>query len=492
MLDKRLSLCAEMVAGDFICDIGTDHAYLVAELLKAGKCKRAIAADINEKPLASAKATLEKYGVSDKAALILSDGLKNIYSDSAADFALVTDIVAAGMGGELIAEIFSDAARLRGKNLILQPMTHPAYLRKKLCDNGFAIKAERAVCDGAHIYTVINAEYDGVKRPCDELFEQLGALDFNEPDARKYAEKLTDKLSAAATSLFKGGYYAKSAEKTSLAHKISYRTGGKIMYTVNEILAEMERIAPLKNMSEGDNSGLIVGSGSKTVTKALVALDITNEIIAEAKSVGANLIISHHPVMNYNYEPFSTLNPDMPIYRLAENGIAAICFHTPLDVAVGGINDIIYDMLKAPLSLGEPEVLEVTTPDSLGYGKLADINRDITADEAARLLKDIFGCTVVRYCGGKKKLKRLAFCSGGGGNILELAKNKGADAYISGDIKHDRWIYAHNFDMAAFDCGHYHTEVIMVEYLLSHFKATYPDLDISRAKSCTDPVEYAV
>ena len=83
----------------------------------------------------------------------------------------------------------------------------------------------------------------------------------------------------------------------------------------------------------------------------------------------------------------------------------------------------------------------------------------------AKTLKEIFGCTVVKYCKGRKKIKRMAFCSGGGGSLTRLAIAKGADAYICGDVKHDQWISAVNNGISLFDCGHYHTEVIMVNYL---------------------------
>ena len=122
MLDKRLRLCADMVLGRRVCDVGTDHAYLAAALLTEGRCDTAIAADINEKPLAAARATLERAGVSDRCTLILSDGLKSVPLDG------VTDIVIAGMGGELIAKILSESGGLDGKNLILQPMTRSEFL----------------------------------------------------------------------------------------------------------------------------------------------------------------------------------------------------------------------------------------------------------------------------------------------------------------------------------------------------------------------------
>lgn len=183
MLDKRLSLCAELVSGNFICDIGTDHGYLPAELLSSGKCTRAIAADINEKPLEAAAATFEKYNVSDKAELVLSDGLKNI------DTSEVTDIVIAGMGGELISRILNDGSdKLSPEiNLILQPMTKAPALRKYLCSNGYEIVCERAACDKRFRYGVILARQNGKCVFCSEAAAEVGFMDFSREDEREYA-----------------------------------------------------------------------------------------------------------------------------------------------------------------------------------------------------------------------------------------------------------------------------------------------------------------
>ncbi|MDE6763031.1 MAG: class I SAM-dependent methyltransferase, partial [Oscillospiraceae bacterium] len=178
MLDKRLTLCAEFVRGKRVCDVGTDHAYLVAELLSEGKCDSAVAADINEKPLASARITLEKAGVLDMAELIRSDGLKNIPESG------ITDIVIAGMGGELIFKILSECEWLKGKNLILQPMSRSEFLIKKLCENGFEILIRRTVTDGKFCYTVINAvKNDAPSFTPSDIFLETGKLDMSEPSS---------------------------------------------------------------------------------------------------------------------------------------------------------------------------------------------------------------------------------------------------------------------------------------------------------------------
>ena len=262
------------------------------------------------------------------------------------------------------------------------------------------------------------------------------------------------------------------------------------MTTVGKIYDILDKSAPFKRADKYDNSGILVGDREDTVSKVLIALDITNDVIEEAKEKGADLIISHHPVFNFRYEEFGNINDKTPIYNLAKYGISAICTHTCLDVAKGGINDIIFDMLKEPFSLKDnPEILEVVGED-YGYGKICVSEKEFTPKETAEMLKKIFGCTIVKYCSGKDKINKIAYCSGGGGSLLTLAYEKGADAYICGDVKHDRWIAAKNLGISLFDCGHYHTEVIMVDYLVKLLSSEFSDTEFLPAEKGTDIVEY--
>ncbi len=485
MLDKRLSVCADMVNGEKVCDIGTDHAYLVAELLKNNKCKSAIAADINEKPLESARLTLQKYGVENKAETIFSNGLENIELDG------VTDIVIAGMGGELIANILSvKTDELSGINLILQPMTQAQFLRKWLCSNGFNIKTEKAVIDGRHFYTVINTFYSGEKTECTEVFEYIGMLDINDENSVAYIKNQIERIIRIGKALCETGKYIEAAPYISLGFKLHKLIGGNAMLSVNDIYTEMNKIAPMSILQKGDNSGLLVGKFNQNATKILLALDITKAVVKEAIDKKCDVIISHHPVI---FNPLYSLSDDSPACLAYKNNIACLCFHSPLDMADGGINDIIYDMLKNPLMLSKKlDVLESIHPDGRGYGIICEIGIDINAPKMAAMLKNIFGCTVVRYTDSTKILKKLAFCSGGGGANIHRSSELQIDAYITGDVKHDQWITAKNTDLALFDCGHYHTEVIALEYIKSRFLEDFPELDISVAEYDCDPVEYSV
>ena len=157
MLDNRLKMCAELVSGKGIaCDVGTDHAYLAAELIMSGRCSHVIASDVKEGPLDSARNTVERNGLADKVDLILSDGLENVPLDG------VSDIVIAGMGGETIAKIINDSDNsFDGIRLILQPMTKAEILRMELYRNGFEITEEHIVDDGDKLYVVMCAENSG-------------------------------------------------------------------------------------------------------------------------------------------------------------------------------------------------------------------------------------------------------------------------------------------------------------------------------------------
>ncbi len=484
MTDKRLMLCAEMVRGERVCDVGTDHAYLAAELLLSGKCSFAIASDINEKPLKAAENTLRGAGVLSKAELVLSDGLKNIPLES------ITDIVIAGMGGELISKILSECGGLKGKNLILQPMTRSEKLTAFLYENGFEIVSQKAVRDRGSYYTVINAvKTDGAGREIPELLKYMGALDPSDENARGFILMKAKSLLNSGRALRDSGHSEEAVKKISLANEMILETGGKTMYTVKDMLAFMDVIAPMKNLHSGDNSGLLVGDENSPVTKILFSLDMTCEAVREAKNIGAELMIAHHPVI---YHPLYKLNESDPACLAFKNNISCICFHSPLDMADGGINDIIFDMLDPHLKLKKISWFEPIHSDGRGYGFLCSVKNEIMPNDLAKLLKEIFKCTVVRFTDSGKPIKKLAFCSGGGGSDLPLAIEKNADAYITGDVKHDTWITARNHGIALYDCGHFHTEDIVIPYLIKRFSEEFSGIEFVHAKADTDPVEYII
>ncbi len=163
-LDGRLTCAASFVRpGSVVCDVGTDHAYILVNLLQRGIASYAVASDINKGPLDRARMSAAKFGVTENIRFVLADGLDGVHPEADG----VNDIVVCGMGGELIARIIDDSDYTRNPDvrLILQPMTCAKELRQYLWDNGFDILEER-LCEAAgKVYTCIHAAYDGKKRP---------------------------------------------------------------------------------------------------------------------------------------------------------------------------------------------------------------------------------------------------------------------------------------------------------------------------------------
>lgn len=171
-LSARLdAVCALVRQGARIADVGTDHAYLPIRLLLEGRVSFAVASDIVDGPLQSAKKNISAFGLNeDRIALLKTDGLRGIGSYSP------DDILICGMGGELIASILaaSDYIRNRGVRLILQPMTREEKLRLFLSENGFEITEEKLVREGSRIYQIICAAYDGRVRSVTPVQALLG------------------------------------------------------------------------------------------------------------------------------------------------------------------------------------------------------------------------------------------------------------------------------------------------------------------------------
>lgn len=482
-IDNRLKVCADMVSGNgIVCDVGTDHAYLPAYLIENNICDYAIASDINEGPLKFAQQTIIKYYIEDKIRLLKSDGLKNIPSEN------VSDVVIAGMGGETIAEIISATQWLKsGVNLVLQPMTRAGYLRKWLYNNGFEIAEEKAVIQDRFIYTAIRAFYSGYKFNIGKVTEITGRINIETDAGMKYCQNQLSKINNIAMGLSKAGKTEDSQEYQRIAERLTIMMEGK-MNLVSEIYTYIDSYAPFSTQEKWDNSGLLTGSMNKKVSKVLVTLDITNEVADEAAEIGAELIVAHHPVI---FKPLYSLSENEPSCKLLKSGISAICVHTPYDVAEGGMSDILMNLVGFEKSEG---ILEITGQrnKSYGFGTIGVASQEYQADELAKKLKNILGCTVVRYTDGGKPIKKAAFCTGSGGNLIEAALNQGADAYITSEVKHDQWLLAKQRGISVFDCGHFHTENIGMIRLCKMLAADFSNIEFVMSEVNKDPVKYVL
>lgn len=200
VINTRLLACVNFIQGDFVCDVGTDHALLPVYAIRQGIVHQAIACDIGKMPLESAKKTVLKYQLSDIIQLVLSDGLQNISDEK------ITDIVIAGMGGETIIHILETCPLSpESKNFILQPMTKAELLRTWLYRNGYEIQQETCVHDGAFLYAVMMVSYSGICKEPDAREIYFGKMDLTDKNGLAYAKRQYQKLCKAQKGRLSAG-----------------------------------------------------------------------------------------------------------------------------------------------------------------------------------------------------------------------------------------------------------------------------------------------
>ena len=199
-MDDRLTACAELCCGKVLCDVGTDHGYLPCYMIEKGLCTKAYACDIAPGPLSSAREHISRRGLEDKISPILSDGLENVEKND------ITDVVIAGMGGELIADIISRCSWLKeGINLVLQPMTKSDTLRQWLYDNGFSVKKEKACIKGRFVYSVMQVRYEKPDYPLTGEYLHYGFVKSDTPAGKRYLRNRSEKLKKIGSGLMSGG-----------------------------------------------------------------------------------------------------------------------------------------------------------------------------------------------------------------------------------------------------------------------------------------------
>ena len=271
MLDVRLQTCFDLVGGEgIVCDVGTDHALLAAELIRSGKCERVIASDIKEGPLDSARRTVEKYQITDKVDLVLSDGLAEVPLDG------VSDVVIAGMGGETIADIIAAAIEKAPESVrwVLQPMTKAEILRKRLYELGLEIVGEQLVEDGDKLYTVIAAETSPTDSRLTEFEAMYGFFDDEQPLTRKYRQRESERLMKIAENLEKSGKTSGSAHYRALGRKMS---DGIDTVSMQQVVEHLDSVYPFAKQEKWDNSGLLVENSYMECSTVLLSLDIRSE-----------------------------------------------------------------------------------------------------------------------------------------------------------------------------------------------------------------------
>lgn len=232
---------------------------------------------------------------------------------------------------------------------------------------------------------------------------------------------------------------------------------------ISEIIAFLQKKAPFETAEAWDNSGLLVGSPDAETAAVVIALDITDDVIDAAVNRNAKLIVSHHPVI---FEPIRALTAHSIPYRLASEGVAALCVHTNLDKAAGGVNDC----LAKRLGLRNVRVA------ADGMSRLGELPEAVTAAAFAALVADTLH-TAVRARTGGDAVRTVALCGGAGADLV-LPLLGEADAALTGEVKHHEWLAVPQ-GKTLVDAGHFPTEIAVVDQLAAWLREAFPSLTVT-------------
>lgn len=248
------------------------------------------------------------------------------------------------------------------------------------------------------------------------------------------------------------------------------------MARIEEIRQFMQQLAPAELAADWDNVGVLVDCAAD-VTSILVSLDITEEVIKEAEIQGCQLIVSHHPII---FKKLSRLSrKDLP-FRMIKKNISALCAHTNLDAAEGGVNDILSRLF---------EIRDAEPFAEGGMGRIGNVEAT-DACTLAKKCKDILEADSVKFVDAGHPIHRLAVVSGSGGSMWQDAVEEGADALLTGEASHHDALDAKRMGLSLIAAGHFATEIPIVPVLADQLSRNFPDVRVICSRRNKEPFTY--
>lgn len=242
------------------------------------------------------------------------------------------------------------------------------------------------------------------------------------------------------------------------------------MSTVTHIYDAIDRLAPFWLTMDFDNTGILVGDRNREVSCALLALDCTPAVVEQARQLGAQLIITHHPVI---FHPLKRVNEDAVVYQLIRSDIAAISAHTNLDIAQGGVNDA----LASAIGLRDCRGLELLNEQTGAWlGRIGTLPEPLSPEAFAAHIKACLNASSIKFSAAPRVIRTVALCSGSGADCLDAAISAGADALLTSEVKQHEYLAAAAAGISIFDAGHFDTEDIVIEPLRDYLAKEIPDV----------------
>ena len=255
---------------------------------------------------------------------------------------------------------------------------------------------------------------------------------------------------------------------------------------VRDIINVIESFAPLSIQENWDNSGLCVGSEDDEVTSVLLGLDCTPELVDEAVDCGADMIVTHHPLI---FSGLKKISPDdqvgAAVIKAIKAGISIYAAHTSADKVIAGVSGA----MASRLGLVNVSILD-EDGEGTGLGVVGDLPQPVTAAEAVTLVKERFGLKALRASRPVEgMISRVAMCGGSGGSLIKAAMASGAQLYLSGDISYHNFFTRDGFMIM--DIGHYESEIEIVDILFSLLRKNFPTFAVRITQNIySNPIFY--
>ncbi len=252
------------------------------------------------------------------------------------------------------------------------------------------------------------------------------------------------------------------------------------MVKCQSIMDAMNRIAPKRLAEEWDNPGLLVGSPAQPVSRILICLDVSDRAIEHAIRSGVQLIISHHPLI---FRPIKQVRTDLPLgsrlQKLLKHDIAVFAAHTNLDIASGGVNDVLAEALGLTAIRPFEKSCKASEDPLMTLGRMGELSCPMTPRKFAEQVKKALPTSYVRLTeAGTHKIRRVALCSGSGAEYIAKAAFLGADAYVTSDVKYHEAQHAMEEGLHLIDAGHFGTEYPIVHALRKRLETELSALNI--------------
>lgn len=259
---------------------------------------------------------------------------------------------------------------------------------------------------------------------------------------------------------------------------------------ISQITEVIERFALLGWQESYDNAGLIVGRPDDEVHKALLAVDVTEEVLDEAEAEGCDIVLTHHPIIFHALKRFNSADPvQRCVERAIRSRIALYACHTNLDSAPEGMSWRLAEIL----GVGNLGVLQPSEAgEGVGFGVVGELSESVDTVEFMQFIRRKLGVKVVRYSDtATSAVRRVAVCTGAGASLIGEARRAGADIYITADLKYNDFMTPDKVLTVA-DIGHFESEYCAIELLFDILSKNLCTFAVRKSERSRNPVNYLV